>query len=493
MAGVRNLQLGRYALGERIATGGMGEVYLARQESLGNFEKLVAMKLLLPHLAEDPDAVEGFLAEARLQARMSHPNVVQIFDVGEQEGYLWLAMELVRGVALSRLVKAVAAAGERLDARELAWIGRSLCEGLHHAHELTGPGGERLEVVHRDVTPHNVLISVNGEVKLADFGIAKASSRRSTTQAGVIKGKFEYMPPEQARGEAVDRRADIFGAGVTLYAAGALESPFRRATDAQTLAAIEREPLPPLAQLRPDLAGALSDAIARATETDVSKRMGTARELRDALPQADLLAAEALGARVQRLCAPAIEALDVKTEATRHRGGSTSAGTAELTGARAGRRLWPWGGAALALAAAGLAVTAAVRRAPSPVANAPAPQPAEVRAAPEPGVPVKPLPTPAAAAEAPAASRGAEVEPAPAASKPAAAHKKGPGRITVDAVPWATVFVDGREIGVTPIADYLVPSGSLTVELKNVKTRRTVTKRVTVAPGKATIVKADLR
>jgi len=293
--------------------GGMGEVYLAVQLGLGRFQKPLALKLLLPHLSESPQAIQMFLDEAQLAARMNHPNVVQIFDVGVAEGRHYIAMELVRGVSLSSFIHVLKTSGGRASGALLAYIGRALCDGLHHAHELMDPDGNRLEVVHRDVTPHNVLCSMDGEVKLTDFGIAKARDSANHTRPGYVKGKFEYVAPEQLLGKPLTRRVDIFGAGLTLYHLATLGSPFRRENELATLHAIERDPLPSLAMLRSDLPRQVREAITKATHKDPNARFATARAFRDALPPANPEAKEELAQLVRTLCKDQLAKLESKT------------------------------------------------------------------------------------------------------------------------------------------------------------------------------------
>ena len=302
----------------------MGEVYLAVQLGLGRFQKPLALKLLLPHLSESPQAIQMFLDEAQLAARMNHPNVVQIFDVGVAEGRHYIAMELVRGVSMSALIAALKTSNGRVSGTLLAYIGRALCDGLHHAHELMDPDGNRLQVVHRDVTPHNVLLSNEGGVKLTDFGIAKARDSATHTRPGYVKGKFEYVAPEQLLGKPLDRRVDIFGAGLTLYHLATLGSPFRRENELATLNAIERDPLPSLAMLRPDLPRGIREAITKATHKDPNARFPTARALRDALPPVSSEARDELAELVRTLCGDAIAKLESKTADVKAMEGGTS-------------------------------------------------------------------------------------------------------------------------------------------------------------------------
>lgn len=209
----------------------MARVWAAKQHGQRGFSKVVAIKTILPNLAEDETFERMFLDEARVASGVHHPNVCEIFDLGEEEGVLYLAMEWVEGESLARLLKpgsgVEGALPQRLNARLAAKIIAEACGGLHAAHELTDDHGDRLDVVHRDVSPQNILVATNGAVKVMDFGVAKALGMSTeTTSAGQIKGKAPYMSPEQAGGQRVDRRSDVFALGICLYEATTGKRPF---------------------------------------------------------------------------------------------------------------------------------------------------------------------------------------------------------------------------------------------------------------------------
>ncbi|WP_224368979.1 serine/threonine-protein kinase [Hyalangium versicolor] len=305
------IPLGRYLLGEKLASGGMGEVFVAVQRGLEGFEKPLAIKLLLPHLAEESHVVKMFLDEARLCARMSHPNIVQILDLGLEDERYFLAMELVWGVSLVRLVRVLAAQQRTLSAPLILHVARALLDALHYAHTLTGADGKPLGLIHRDVTPHNILVSINGEVKLTDFGIAKVQAAVGQTRPGVVRGKMDYLAPEQLRFERLDSRVDQFAAGLTLFFLATGRSPFVRGTTQESLQAIQHDPLPMLDTLRPDLPRELVSAITRATEKDPHRRFASARAFRDALPPPSAEErAELLGALVREVCPSVVGTLD---------------------------------------------------------------------------------------------------------------------------------------------------------------------------------------
>jgi len=214
--------LGKYRLIAELGHGGMAEVFLAVAQGPAGFNKLTVIKQIRPQLADDPEFLSMFLDEARLAARLNHPQIVQTNEVGHEANRYFIAMEYLEGQPLNRVVNRVGR--ERFPlAMHIGLLADTLA-GLHYAHDLTDYDGTPLEVVHRDVTPHNIFITYEGQVKVVDFGIAKAMNSSSETKTGVLKGKVAYMAPEQARGEKVDRRADVFSVGVMLWEA-AVGSP----------------------------------------------------------------------------------------------------------------------------------------------------------------------------------------------------------------------------------------------------------------------------
>jgi len=210
-------KLGRYELIRRIAVGGMGEIYLARTRGTAGFEKTVIIKTILPHLAEEEEFVEKFLDEGRIVVNLTHGNIVPVFDMDEAGGEYFIAMEYVPGRDLRDVLSRLRDRGETIPPDLAAYIISQVCEGLGYAHQKTDEDGNPLDIVHRDVSPSNVLISTDGEVKIIDFGVARAADRRAKTVSGQIQGKCCYMSPEQAKGESLDYRSDIFSTGVVFY------------------------------------------------------------------------------------------------------------------------------------------------------------------------------------------------------------------------------------------------------------------------------------
>lgn len=259
------MQFGKYRLVKKLATGGMAEVFLAKAAGPMGFEKNLVIKRILPHLAEDPRFVEMFLAEARLAALLNHPNIVQIFDFGEFEETYYLAMEFIDGPNLRTLSRRARESGLRLPPVYCAKIISQACDGLAFAHDFASPEtGEPLHLIHRDVSPDNILLSRQGAVKVVDFGIAKAANQEHRTQTGMVKGKLAYMPPEQLQGQPLDRRVDVYALGVVLYELLTGHKPFDATTDVSMMQAIIFEPFVPASHRRPDLPRALSQILDRA-------------------------------------------------------------------------------------------------------------------------------------------------------------------------------------------------------------------------------------
>ncbi len=235
--------LGRYELVVELARGGMAELFLGRMQSFG-FTRVFAIKRILPHLAQDKQFTQMFLDEGRIAGLLSHPNVCQVFELGESDGQFFLVMEYLEGVSLQELIET---SSGRVDPRVVAGILGQAAEGLQYAHTLRDHTGAPTPVVHRDVSPQNLFVTVDGVCKLLDFGVSKITTDPSRTKSGVIKGKLPYMAPEQIRGDEVDGRADVFSLGVCAWEALAGERLFDRPSDYLTWQAITEEPVPSLA------------------------------------------------------------------------------------------------------------------------------------------------------------------------------------------------------------------------------------------------------
>ena len=277
---------GKYTLLTRLATGGMAEIFVARLKGVAGFEKQVVIKRILPHLVDEDGFVQMFLDEARIAARISHPNVCQVYELGEVDGQYFIAMEYLEGTSLMVLLKKLIRLKQNLDPALVAGVVAQACEGLHHAHELKGDAGESIGVVHRDVSPQNLFLTGDGVVKVLDFGIAKAAGASAKTRTGTVKGKYAYMSPEQLKGEALDRRSDVFALGVVTYEALTVKRLFYRETDFLIFKAIAEEDIPQVRAVRPDVPGDLNDTVARALSRAKDARFPSARAYGDAITRA---------------------------------------------------------------------------------------------------------------------------------------------------------------------------------------------------------------
>ena len=305
-------KLDRYELLCPIAEGGMASVWIARQTGKHGFQKLVAIKTILPKYASDPNFQQMFLDEVRIASRIEHVSVTQILDVGEQHGVTYLVMEYVDGDALSKVHRAAREKANLIPPGIVLRVMADVCGGLHAAHDLHGPDGQFLGVVHRDVSPQNILVSTRGLAKLIDFGIAKARNRISEdTSAGQLKGKVRYMAPEQALGHVVDRRADVWAVGAVLYHLLSGRAPFEGENEVKTLFLLTsgRPPTPMRGNVHPAVVAVVRRALSHAPDA----RFATAAELQlaieDAIKQADLVTtstavgaylAQEVGARAQK-------------------------------------------------------------------------------------------------------------------------------------------------------------------------------------------------
>ena len=279
--------LGRYELLLPIAQGGMATVWAARQRGSRGFQKTVAIKTMLPTLSEDPQFEQMFLDEAALAAKIHHPNVCEILDLGEQDEILYIVMEWIDGEALSVVHKAARKNQAQLPIRLTMRMLAQACSGLHAAHELRDENDVPLQLVHRDVSPQNILVTYDGNVKLVDFGVAKAMGRAGgETTAGQLKGKVPYMSPEQARGGIVDRRTDVFAMGIVLYKLGTGLHPFMGENDLVTMRNIISRPLLPPRVKNPSFPTEVEQVLLKCLQKDADKRYQSMSELATAIERA---------------------------------------------------------------------------------------------------------------------------------------------------------------------------------------------------------------
>jgi serine/threonine-protein kinase len=279
-------RLDRFELIAELASGGMATVFLARLSGAAGFQRLVAIKRLHPHLAREPEFVEMFLDEARLAARIHHPNVVPIQEVGESDQGYYLVMDYIEGDTLARVLAKASKSGGKVPYGVTIRILLDVLAGLHAAHEMRDDHGAPLEIVHRDVSPQNILVGVDGVARVVDFGVARAASRLSTTRSGQLKGKLAYMAPEQARGGVVDRRADLFACGIVLWESLATKRLFKGDGEAETLNRVLYDPIAAPTSVRPDVPMALEAVCMKALSRDVDQRYATAQEFGDELEKA---------------------------------------------------------------------------------------------------------------------------------------------------------------------------------------------------------------
>jgi serine/threonine-protein kinase len=525
-------RFGKYTLLAKLAQGGMGEVFVALLSGAAGFEKLVVIKRILPHLAEDPRFISMFLTEAKLTASLAHPNICQVFELGEIDGDYYLAMEYLEGVSLSRMVKKRVHRG--LDLRMATGIACQALEGLQFAHRFRAPGGGLVGVIHRDMSPSNVFVTSAGLVKVLDFGVAKASHHHKTTVTG-LKGKYPYMAPEQIRGMEVDGRSDLFSVGVVLFEGVTGEPLFHRDNDFDTLQAIVNNEKPRASDLRRDVPIALDEVIERSLRSRREERYASAREMAEGLtramaPHGGVASTGELADFLRRECAQELEdersridratdhlkdlagrgeevpdfnrkrarpvvetTLDLQigrkgtepfdqTVAAANTSAVTSVGAppSEVARSMRARRRGLWIGlvglcvAGAAGIAGGIYVADQEEPPDQPVIAEPAAAAAS-QPAPPPPVPTPPQETPPPAVDEKSA---AETEAQPAAeqkkqsNKPARATPTtsapavpaGPGYLSMDAMPYAEVFVDGKSVGITPIVKVPVKAGKHAVK-----------------------------
>lgn len=274
-------RIGPYVLKKKIAQGGMAELFLADYVREDGFRRIVVVKKILPHLIENSEFIKMFIREARLAALLQHPNIVQINDFGKFRNVYYIAMEYVRGKNLAEIT-AVAEKGLPVD--QSVFLVLQISRGLHYSHSKTDDKtGKHLNIVHRDISPQNILISFQGEVKISDFGIAKARSEPSLTQAGVIKGKLSYMSPEQALGQAVDLRADIYALGIVFYEILSGKKLYQFGSDIEAIRFIPEKKIAPIIKLRPDIPDELNRIVMKCLEKDKKIRYQSVQELHDDL------------------------------------------------------------------------------------------------------------------------------------------------------------------------------------------------------------------
>ncbi|MBL8955314.1 MAG: serine/threonine protein kinase [Myxococcaceae bacterium] len=522
-------QIGRYSIDRLLARGGMAEVFAGKAVGPGGFQKSVVIKRILPELAEDPAFVEMFLSEARLAAQLNHPNVVQVFDFGVNDGQYYLAMEYVRGQTLRALLKHYVTKQQALPAHVAARIACGVCEGLQYAHDLADDDGQPLNIVHRDVAPDNVMVTSSGVPKLVDFGVAKAVSNTHRSVAGTVKGKYAYMSPELVRGLEADRQVDVYALGVTLFELVTARRPFKADTELALVQLIVAGDTPLAHVVNPAVPEALSRIIALAMHPTKAERYPDARSLQKALEgwlsstgeqvssadlaglvdevtrarrgaatnsgeasgpksgtpvsaksgQAPVLGLSSIGVDSRTSTAVVLAEVDVDFDAPEPaRAVPASRPPVVLLGVL-GVTLLALGGTAAALF---------VRREPAPapqllVVEKPAPAPAPVEPAPVEPAPVEPAPVPAVE-PAPVAVPEPVAAPAPKPKVTSPAASGEDGYLTLRTDPWCDVYLGAEKLGTTPLIRAPIPSGKKSLLLKNEKVGFTKKLTLTIEPGR---------
>ena len=278
-------RIGPYKVLERISAGGMAEVYKAQQTGADGFERPVAIKRILPHIARDPNFIAMFQAEAKLAVQLQHGNIAQIYQLGRQDDAFYIALEYIDGRDVGAVLDLHQKQGKGLPLAQACYIVTRCAEGLDYAHNKKSPDGKPLNIIHRDISPPNILISYEGEVKLIDFGLAKAASSSVQTQAGIIKGKLAYMSPEQVRGAQLDARSDIFALGIVFFELLTGKRLFRRDSDIETFESVRQCKIPKPSEINPAILAPLEKilmkSLARNLDDRYSGAAGLAEDLRE--------------------------------------------------------------------------------------------------------------------------------------------------------------------------------------------------------------------
>jgi serine/threonine protein kinase len=544
---------GKYELLKKVGTGGMAELFLARQPGIEGFEKLIVIKRILPHLTDSRHSsqfVQMLLDEARLAAQLSHPNIIQIYDLGRVDDQYFIAMEYINGVDLSQILKREMEHKGFVPVEHVVKIATYVCEALSYAHKRTDDRGQPLRVVHRDVSPHNVLIAYDGGIKLTDFGIAKATSQMMKTRVGTIKGKWAYMSPEQCAGREIDSRSDIFSVGVLIYQMTTGMLPFVGKTEKAFMHSIMNDPPVPPSVHRKGYPAGLEKVLKKALARDPDRRFPDALELQVALERFlmeqkavsnstlisryvrelfnDLLEIQSKASPDGRTAtvegildalevsssiryaipplpgAPAEEPVpfieeEEETTAPTRRFSKKDDGTYVLvtpsqvisrpwikvkTLAKSlgtGARRLILGGVALACVLGLVAIFAAQSSEPVEPEGQYLPIMLYLQAW-EDARTVVPVPAPVPVPD--------KIKRSP---KKKLIRPAGKGTLTINTQPWSEVWVDGKKLGLTPLAYKELPAGRHKLVLKNPRLQLKKTVWIRIQPGKTTEMEVDLR
>ncbi len=539
---IEPIEFGRYTLIRLIAKGGMAQIFLAVQRGPHGFEKVAVLKVILPELCNNDDFVRMFLDEARIAANLDHNNVVRVYDFGEIKGQYFIAMEHLPGEDLASILQGQRRLNQQMPPDVAADIIAGAATGLHFAHELKDTRGKLMNVVHRDVSPSNIIVTYHGTVKLVDFGIARAETNITKTEAGTLKGKVAYVSPEQAQGEPLDRRSDIWALGTVLYELVTGTRVFRRDSDLRTLEAVARGDFPRPREVRPDIPEELERIILKAMTRPLDQRYQTASEMSDDLARflmtrsfvrserhlaefmstvfdaerrdAKLLISQAAAVDGGPVLAtpsqlkhlpqhlsplrshPTLPAVETLAPELPEEPPTTIDGPgAQPQPNRSSRTVAVIAGGVVLIAAG---ITFGILRPfgaadvvtpppPTPIVvqKGEPPVPAAVPApvpAPAPVANVAPTPVPAATPEVPKAKAAPVVAPKAVAK----------GKLTLDTSPWSEVFLNGRKLGDTPLVDYPMPVGLHVLKLVNDDKGLKGTIEVEIQAGKTTMKRLKL-
>ncbi len=506
-----NQRFGQYTLVRPIAVGGMAEVWLAKLDGPQGFQKKVALKRMTGSIAEQPQFVTMFLDEARLMSGLTHPNICQVFELGEREDNFYVAMEFIDGETVQHVMRAVTRAQQRLPMELAIKIARDCADALHYAHTKQGDDGKPLNVIHRDVSPQNLMVTYEGVPKLLDFGIAKAATRTNATEVGQLKGKLSYMPPEQARGETLDQRADQFSLGVMLFEMlthTRLYPPLKE-MDLFRKVALEETPYETARQREPSIPEDLSNLVARMMERDATKRYPSLAEVRDQLTAhlhdhtTSIPSNEAMSNFMTAYFPPetrgAVVKQDTPEPAKVHKGFTTST----MMG-RSGKR-WQFATIALLALLGTGSLAMALWPSPKPVEDLDAAEaPPTVKVI----EPPAPLPEPEAEYVPYIAPPKPEIQPEPEPEeepesipkgvkaappkKKVAPAPKGKGLLSLQTSPWSIVRFGKKNLGETPLVGVPFPVGRHRLVLTNDERKLRTTIEVEIKAGQTTTLKLKL-
>ncbi|MEM6532447.1 MAG: serine/threonine-protein kinase [Myxococcota bacterium] len=500
----QTLAFDKYRPLRRLAVGGMGEIFLAQQEVglVPGVERWIVLKTVLPQGGNEDVLLMQFLDEAKVVASLNHPNIVLVHEVGVWDGEHTIALEFIDGVDLAELLTRLGRSKRTLPDSCIARIVRDAALALHHAHSAMGPTGEPLAIVHRDVSPQNLMLRRDGITKVLDFGVAKIADGAVRTASGVIKGKRGYMSPEQIHAETLDHRSDQFSLGIVFWELCTGERLFRGLSDLQVFQAILSGHIPPFAELgsppRPELESVLRRMLATSREARFADCQEVAEVIEATSPKlasdrelASLLESEFPERTNAKFFNPRLDEIHSSTDLSAPTRAIALDQTAIAQRSKASLRLALFGTAALvagiAVATVGFSILSERNEDTTLASTVETPPPSPTL--PETETETEPKPV----APAPAVANPAPVAPKPRAKRRESQVKRvaPPGSLTLQTTPWTNVFVDGEKIGMTPIFELELPSGVRKLRLVNEKQGIDERTRVKIRPGRTERLKLD--